>query len=47
MAPKSLFVFIAMMVLVGGSPVRALELESRTAVSFEKALHFPFPGGCR
>jgi len=44
MAPKSLGVLIAvMMVLVGGSPVLALEGENHTAVAFEKTLHFLSP----
>ena len=43
MVSKSLFVFIAMMVLVGGSPVLALEKESRTVVTIDKALHFLSP----
>jgi hypothetical protein len=43
MVSKSLFVFIAMMVFVGGSPALALEKENRLAVTIDKALHFLSP----
>lgn len=43
MAPKSLFVLIALLQLVGGKPVLALEEESPTAMRFEKTLHFLSP----